>query len=997
MSESYLSFLNEKQLTAVKQPLKPVLVLAGPGTGKTLLLVSRIAWLIEHHEIPAEKILALTFTNKAAQTMQSRLINSLTQNTHDVSCGTFHSFALQLLRKYHSRLGLNKFFSVCDQDYQKHLLQNLCSPYITENLEAKVGSILLSFSNYVMKKKALPQFAKERFDEYRMYLEKHNLIDFDQIILLTRDLMRDNPDIRSEYQFLYCAIVVDEFQDTDPLQYDILKMLCAKQRNIFVVADDDQSIYSWRGANPENIRNFIKDFSISEPIFLEINYRSGHKILNSAQNIIKRTDRIEPNKKLHVSSEKDDIIELIFFPSEKDEIDFIIEKINYWIQIGVSYKEIAIIYPFHKLGHFIEQHIMNNRIPYQMAQGRSLLDHPLIKKIIRYLRLIRNPEDYIALEELTENELGSSLNSYIKHYAKKNTLSYRKALYDIYSGEHHHLNKEAKYKIQKYIAQIANIVNLKTFYNFSQLIDEIISDSNQEDILFINRFAKSLQDPEDAVNVTNNKALNFTDMRVFVYHEQDKIAYVAGALISAVLERPVENIKKLEIKDILLEGILFELMPYGPKNEKLLRVPIYSLASEKRQASLSNLFKYLQWYTSCADQKYINRYVVIDLETTDKDASSCGIVEIAAARVENNKITSEIKSLIKPNRPISRAAQKVHNISEKDVAKSPTIEMFWTEFKSFIDDFILVAHNGYAFDFTILDRIAKMIDGNKLPNLRLDSLTIARNLFPNKLNSIDALMERFKLSSSTRHRASDDVRILVKIFRKLDDLKMKIANRTRLQMHLDLVALGNLLENKITAGEDRIYFITGARKLLTSYAKIRTDFAKEFKLDEDDLIKEIHNRLFRIKPQSDFYRNDEHLINKIKNMAKEYEKIPIDEAIAKFLSYISLYIAQDELEDIDAVSLLTFHAAKGLEFDKVILLGLEKDSMPGFHATREAVDDDRPISQKVEEQRRLFYVGLTRAKTELILTVVKNRGGWERQSSPFLKELNIPYKLTEVK
>jgi len=272
-----------------------------------------------------------------------------------------------------------------------------------------------------MREKVLPKFAKERFDEYRTHLKKHNLVDFDQIMLFTRDLLRDNSDIRSEYQLRYRTILVDEFQDTDPLQYEILKMLCLHHRNVFVVADEDQSIYSWRGANPENIRNFISDFSLSHPILLEINYRSGHQILSSALNIIKRTDRIEPNKRLSVSSQTEDKLDLIFFLKEKDEIDFIIEKINHWLQNGIPYKEIAIIYPTHKIGHFVEQHILNHRIPYQMAQGRSLLDHPLIKKIIRYLRLVRNPEDPIALEELSENELGQSLNTYIKYYAQRKT------------------------------------------------------------------------------------------------------------------------------------------------------------------------------------------------------------------------------------------------------------------------------------------------------------------------------------------------------------------------------------------------------------------------------------------------------------------------------------------------------------------------------------------------------------------------------------------------
>jgi superfamily I DNA/RNA helicase len=943
MSEKYLSSLNEKQLEAVQQPAQPVLVLAGPGTGKTLLLISRIVWLIENQGVAPEKILALTFTNKAADEMKARLLNTLEHCGND-------------LRKYHERMNLNKHFSVSDQDYQKQLVKSLCAPYIRENLETKASAILLSFSNHIMKDKTLPQFAKERYEEYRKHLKKHNLIDFDQIILFTRNLLRDNQDVRSEYQFLFQAILVDEFQDTDPLQYEIIKMLAEKHRHIFVVADDDQSIYSWRGANPENIKKYIEDFSLKQPIFLDINYRSGNKILSSAHKVIEQTERIEPDKHLHVSSDVSDSIELLFFLNEKDEIEFIIKKISSWIQNGVAYGDIAVIYPFHRIGHFLEQNIMNNQIPYQMAEGRSLLDHPLIKKIILFLRLVRNPEDHIALEELTINELGQSLFSYIKHYAQRNAISFRKSLYNLYSGDDHNLNKDSRYKIQTYIAQIANIVNLKSFFNFSQLIDEMISIADQEKFSFLNRFAKKIQDPDEVIDYQNIKPINIEQSPILVYHNQEKICYIASELIRAVTKRPAKSINNLEKK----EGLLFELAPYAKECHNITRIPIYSLSNEKRKGCLSNLFKYLQWITSFAEKHLFDRYIVLDLETTDNDPSTCDIVEIAAIKVENNEIVSEFQSLIKPQKEISN---------------------------------IVIAHNGYAFDFAILDRFSKKIEGNKLSNIRLDSLAMARNLFPGQSNSIDALIERFKLKCSSRHRALDDVRILAEIFRELENIKIKLLKRTRLEMFLEFVALGNFVENTLAASEDRIFFLTGARKLLSSYAKIRSKFSAEFNINEDVLISDLQSKLRQLQSHSSLYRNDEHLMTKIKNMVKDYDQMSIDDAIAKFLSYISLNTGQDQLEDIDAISLLTFHAAKGLEFDKVILMGIEDNNMPGFHAMREDIDDDRPISKKVEEQRRLFYVGITRAKTELLLTAVKNRGGWEHRSSSFLKDLDIPHRI----
>jgi len=377
------------------------------------------------------------------------------------------------------------------------------------------------------------------------------------------------------------------------------------------------------------------------------------------------------------------------------------------------------------------------------------------------------------------------------------------------------------------------------------------------------------------------------------------------------------------------------------------------------------------------------------LETTDKDKNTCGIVEIAAVCIENNVVLDELKSLINPEMPISKGAQKVHQISQKEVEDAPTIEEFWPKLIDFIGDSILIAHNGYNFDFPILDRYSKKISGTKLPNSRIDTLVIARNLYPGESNSIDALMQRFDLKAEKRHRALDDVLVLAKIMQKLQLLRLEIGRLTSLEMFLDIISLGNYLEEKISEIEDKIFFIAGGRKLRSSYSKIRTLYSNKFKMSEDILKEQIREKLYALNPTVLSYQNNEHLLEKIKQLATQYDGMEFDEAAAIFLTQLSLSSSQDQLDNINAVSLLTYHSAKGLEFEKVILMGMENKNMPGFHALRSDNDDDRPIPKKLEEQRRLFYVGMTRAKTELVLTAVKNRGGWEHQSSPFLKDIKI--------
>ena len=986
-----LSSLNKNQIEAVTKPLEPVLVIAGPGTGKTRLLVSRIGWLIKEKKINPEKILALTFTNKAASEMKSRLFDLIGTMANDVFAGTFHAFALTLLRRYYERLNLNPFFTVCDQLYQSQLVKKLCAPYITENLDLKVKGILLSFSNYIVRNAPLSKFAQERYKEYTNHLYQHNLVDFDQIIQFCLKLLIENQDVSDEYGYLYPAILVDEFQDTDPLQYEILKILSQNSKNLFVVADDDQSIYSWRGANPENIKKFMDDFAIGKPVFLEINYRNGDKIISNAYQVISHTDRIEPSKKQKVDIKKSNEIDLKFFYHEKDEVEFILSKIEYWVNNKIPYNEIAIIYPFHKIGQSLEQHIIKKQIPYQMATGRSILDEPLVKKIILYLQFIRDAEDQISLEQLARVELGESLHSLIRHMAQDQNISYRQVLFQFYKEESEKLPYDSILRIRNFIAHIANLVNLKDFFKFSQLIDEIYleTDPRTHSVLFQYRNKLTNLDEVEKYQEIINTPLSAD--KIFVFHSDTRLSYLATELLKQIIEGKIEIIHEEELITKPKENdLVIELdVPQRITDQNYKILPIYKLKNVSRMGSLSNLFKFLQWYTSRRDHNQIESYVILDLETTDKDKNTCGIVEFAAVRIEKNIVTAKMSTLINPQKSISKGAQKVHKISQDDVKDAPTIEEFWPSICEFIGDSILIAHNGYNFDFPILDRYSKSLTGNKLPNSRIDSLVMARNLFPGESNSIDALMKRFELHVDNRHRALDDVLVLGEILKKLQHLRLEIGQMTSLEMFLDIISLANFLEDKISGTEDKLFFLVGGRKLQSAYSKIRSKYVQSFHVNDNILVEQIREKLVIINPNLISYQTDEHLLEKIKELATLYDMVDFEEATSNFLTQLSLNSSQDQLENINALSLLTYHSAKGLEFEKVILMGMENKNMPGYHALRNDTDDDRPIPKKLEEQRRLFYVGMTRAKSELILTAVKNRGGWEHESSPFLKDIKI--------
>lgn len=976
-----LKDLNEKQQLAVKAPRQPILMLAGPGTGKTRTLIARIIYEIDFYNILPDHILALTFSNKAAAEIKQRLFEAIPGKAEKIRCSTFHSFCLDVLRKYHQEAGLSKHFSVCDEDYRKRLLTNILKTRTRDNPQKKISGILLAFSNHTLKEKPLPPFSAIIYDEYMAHLNKHHFIDFDQILIKTLKLFQENQDILEQYRFLNQSILIDEFQDTDPVQYELVKLLASKHGNIFVVADDDQSIYAWRGANPENIRQYIRDFSIAEPVFLEKNYRCGKSIMDTAAALIKNTDRVEPDKIITGNPEKEALLKAVFFKNERQEIDFILQKIKDWQKDEKTpNSEIAVIYPRHTFGDILSSFLLKERIPFQQAEGRNLNEHPTMKKILLYLKLIRDPSDQLVLEELVESELGYHILKQIQHIAENDKVSFRKALNDLANRQE--ISYHLRNQINNFIGNIANLVNLKSFYNFEQLIQEIIRGVQK-----LNR--STLQKKYSKLKALAVEAVPWVRKKtgkIWLYHSNDKLRFLAIKLLELALDVPVVSLNHDKLIHVDSKDLALILEPLNVNSLPCPYVNLFFLTEERRRGILSVLFRWLQLQLH-SGKSFFKDYVVFDLETTGKDPNTCGIVELAAVRIENGKIVAEYQRLINPGIPIEKEAREVHNISEEDIKDMPAISEVWSEFLNFIGNHLLVAHNGFSFDFKIMDRIAKKQGLPRLANLRYDSLILARNLFSGQQNSIDALSDRFKLDAGTRHRALDDVKVLHHIFQQLLHIQEENEIKSSAEEFTEFVALGNMLENAIIAVEDRILFQAGIKKLLSPYSRIRHEYCREFSVNDDELQQNLMNISMKNALGADAYNTEEEFFRKIITTAREFSTQPIDLAIPEFLSFVSLVNHQDSLEKIDAISLLTFHAAKGLEFDKVIILGLEDEQMPNFFAYRTDEQDDRPVAQKLEEQKRLLYVGITRGKSEVIFTVVQNRNGRRQKSSPFLDEI----------
>ena len=395
--------LNDKQKEAVLYINGPMLVLAGAGSGKTKVLTNRIVNLIDNGISPAN-ILAITFTNKAAKEMKDRVFNLIGNDAYMIQISTFHSLGLKILKENYEKLGYDKNFVVIDSDDALTVIKKIMkdmnlSPqyYNAKNIRNKISSA----KNELMD---LQSFANLEYDKnivkiYEKYLEKlklNNSVDFDDLLILPIRLFREYPSVLESYQERYKYILIDEYQDTNECQYIFSKMLAKKYKNIFVVGDNDQAIYAFRGANYKNILNFEKDYPNCKTILLEENYRSTKTILNAANSVIKN-NKLRKDKNLWSNNEEGELIKYIRTDGEKEEADYVAKEIKKLISEGVNPVDIAVLYRTNAQSRVMEEACLKNNIPYKIIGSFYFYNRKEIKDLICYLRLINNYKDDVSL------------------------------------------------------------------------------------------------------------------------------------------------------------------------------------------------------------------------------------------------------------------------------------------------------------------------------------------------------------------------------------------------------------------------------------------------------------------------------------------------------------------------------------------------------------------------------------------------------------------------
>lgn len=394
--------LNEQQKKAVMHKDGPMLVLAGAGSGKTKVLTNRIAYLIEQGVSPYN-ILAITFTNKAAKEMRDRVSNLIGMDASRIQISTFHSFGLKMVKENYQVLGYDKNFSILDSDDSLTVIKKIMKEYNMDSKYYNARSIRSKISSAKNELISPSKFSQIEFDKaivsvyerYERVLKTNNSLDFDDLLLLPIRLL-DDSEILDRYQERYKYILIDEYQDTNHAQYIFCKKLAGKYRNLFVVGDNDQAIYAFRGANFKNILNFEKDYPDCKTIFLEENYRSTKNILKAANSVISH-NKERKDKNLWSNNEEGSKIRYVKTDNEKLEASYVSKTIKKLVSDGVNYDDIAILYRTNAQSRAMEEEMLKSNLPYRVIGSFYFYNRKEIKDLLCYLRLINNTNDDVSL------------------------------------------------------------------------------------------------------------------------------------------------------------------------------------------------------------------------------------------------------------------------------------------------------------------------------------------------------------------------------------------------------------------------------------------------------------------------------------------------------------------------------------------------------------------------------------------------------------------------
>ena len=769
------------QRLAIEADARPLLVLAGPGAGKTFCLIERIAFLIDKLDVKPERICVFTFTNKAAGEIAERLTRELGPRVERVKRGTIHAFCAELLREFGEQVGLQPGFGIADEPYQRSVLRRLRVPTKMHK------SVLDAFARHRFRGEQMSRKYQKYYDGYRQIIGERNVADFDTLVLKTAELLRIAT-VSAEVRSRWDAVLVDEFQDLNPIQYAVIRELARDHRHLFVVGDDEQSVYSWTGADPKVFLDFRRDFGIAseDVIHLRDNYRCPPAVMTFARRLIAINESIFANREAQATTRDSQFaVTARNFADDAAETKWIIEDLlrdrsedllrgRSANEPVLSWGDVALLYRTHKIGSALETAFLNAGIPCRLAQGRALSDDKVVAYVLAALRVIANPHDEIQQELFYQTVLPEALFDSARAWAEETGRGLVQQLEHMartLPREH----GDAK-KIWRGFYALQNLDALgKSHSSLQPLVDAILSEKVGTYRTILEEHQEDLSDPASHEEVVGAAE------RIQRCIDEGRPVWVprsGGAEIAAK-----KMLTEMGVRSVELGGA----PSVGTPAHQAGGFPIAWIRARTFQDRAANAHQIVR--------QHVSRFHgggSRDDRQGSADRGDRRDRRGARSRWQDRGRVSDARESRASPLPPGRGTRT--GSPRSDVADAPYFEEMWPAFRDFCGSDVLVAHNGYEFDFPILRRMATNLPrGTDFSTY--DTLPLARTLHATS-RRLEHLAKRYDIPTGQSHRALDDCRVLAKLFPMLSETRLEYARKTAFVNLLDQLGIALALSDR---------------------------------------------------------------------------------------------------------------------------------------------------------------------------------------------------------
>ncbi|WP_022836910.1 UvrD-helicase domain-containing protein [Salisaeta longa] len=1068
--------LNDAQRAAVTATLDPQLVIAGPGTGKTRVLVCRAAYL--HHTDPERfapsKLALITFTNRAGRQLKERLADDLMQpeDVQHVHAGTIHHFCYTVLRSHGARVEVPDDFVVADQAvldaYWQRWFEDNKSWCYDHDLRSW-RAVQTHVSQFKLNQQSLRgRRLVQAHTAYEAMLNERHALDFDDVLTNARTVVHRYPDVAQSVAERFPALLVDEFQDTDPVQYALLKRLATAGAHLFCVADEDQSIYRFRGARPENVRQYIDDFGCSvangTQHVLSTNYRSNRSIYAAAEAVLSPDDRLKTRGAIRTQDPTEAPIHVLACATEAQEIDLARRVVQRWRDQGAEPKALAVLAPWNSIVKDLERTFLEAGIPCEASSTDALLERPLLRKLRALLRVaqaqLAGNDSFVhaaglpdLLQRLLPPDAWARLEQFHRSTESMHLWGTFQALLNQPSAMERAGLTAERGALEHAYALIVNLMQeaaqpgqtVEAFVEsaLQQLGDPLQLLKPEVDVL---RDPATLPGQHPAARALQSWQRSRDTRRLLIHHPTTQITRLWRQLVwraltdapplpvpdvaTALFADPAAPEGPLTADDVVLtpslgdfvqwiEGqpnglnsapTIIVLRPAPDVPDERLRLlglqpeRIHAVGTPEAGATPSvRLFKLLQ-QTTAGDARapLFDDYVMVDLETTSADPARCRVAEIGAIRVTDGAVVDRFERLVAlPDDLTADEAATLRSVCGLDPATdfeaAVPLRDAWAAFCAFADEAPLVAHNGQRFDFRVLrrlrDRFADAVDARW--TVTYDMLPAAAELFPSLASYAMEHLRTTLLDEArpTAHRALADCEDQQAV---LAALQTERARQQRLMAHeplLPLVLAALFYEapppdrlDDDAAALLRVGYLWTARDASPVRDDLRTLLARDLlhAVRQRPFFRAIEDALFSaaaVRGERASSMDPPGLTQRIASLIRPHAHLPLADAIDDLLTYWALWGPDDTSLGENVVTISTYHSAKGLEFERVLCMGVHESAFPPWHADTE---------QARRESRRVLYVGMTRAMQHLVLSYNTEARQGHRRRSPFLNDVPPP-------